>query len=86
MSIIMMIIIIKNYCNSNNNSNLFSVVCLQNLVLNEETRAIFKQKTQQTFKTLIEETAPARRLIQISNFGAIKNEALSLANWKKSIA
>ena len=58
----------------------------QSLVHNERTQAIFKLKTQQTFRTLTEKNTPARRTRQASNVDAVKNETLSATGQKARTA
>ena len=41
--------------NNNDNNDLVMVVCPKSLVHNERMLTIFKHKTQETFRTLIEE-------------------------------
>ena len=40
---------------NNENNNPFRLVCSQSFVNNQQTEVIFKQKTQETFRTLIKE-------------------------------
>lgn len=69
---------------NDNNNNLFKLVRPQSLEHSERMQAIFKHKTQQTIKTLIEEkrASPANKT---SNVDVIKNETPNATGGKARI-
>ena len=74
----------NNNRNNNNNNITLKIEDPKGLVQNEWTSTIFKHKTQQTFRTLIQEKCMGQVKSETNNGGEFKNETLSATGQKNT--